>query len=1554
MTNDTMKGMKNAILVDSGFSGFAVIGDQTLKDNAQFFDKVKYLNSPSKSTYTFGAGESQPAPNRAVLFHKSLGRIPIDVVEGNLPMLLGRTFLRTKKAVLNFEEDIMNFNGIKFPSAFQIPLSRLANGDLGTKNCATSRVFQTELDPNPLVVSDRDKPPSALVSIFSKVSENLPCGETLGGEVRGGGSGIGGELHENEDETENEKIAKPNKQSKLTKDYNQEECHDCACCDINIFTALEKASAQNDVNPDLEIEDAIVRGWLGSDEPDRYRNNDNTESSERPLPPLRDRAGNQPIISFSRASALDKLFPSPVWFLRTGLLKRIHLLRHQPAERMIRFIETCIPPKALRQAGSRPEVKRFRDAVEHYSKFVVKNCLGCILNGKKISRPIGISIVPPFKVGMLDTFVLDYRNKWYALVVCDLGTGMCWAYPIREALSSEGAPTGKSCYVTYITRYACIFGPHKQIVTDSDSIFTGKEVTQLWQQLGVEKESVAAYAHFSMGSAERMIQMFRWAIDRIRVESPPTSWTAWEIVLSTIGNQYHNENDLSGTSPSMRVGGRFTSLLRNALLDTLVTGSEDTNEYIETAEKAVEAYTQAKSDRKLRRMLSGRNPPGISDASQPPFPKGTRVAYYRESDGSGRNPKYHGPGSVVGFDPGQQQYVIKENHHTSIVDRAHVRPWPERPGLDELDDLDPNQKPPPALENDAELKLTGSHPEDREPGVHYPRADAIDGPDFRSIIKESAPESTEGLATKQNPHGEVTCGRCRNTNQKHGHIRTYGCKNFDPDDPSTWHKDLQSQYGYDSSGRKLKNAVEKSEFGKGHEEGKSVEDVIKEQKMIEADIKIKNLNSTKSRKKRQAEKRQIEISLTTQNGERVQIVTKKDLKGEIEEDLGYIARMIESVYLADENVHLTQIDEKTGTEVSSESKYLHKWEDLPQAKKDTAYRKAVEAYDKYDSWHRGKDISDEEFKRLKKQYPNIVGLDCTMVLDAKIKNGELIGKVRIAPRGFRDNSEKATWFSTSPTAAAVSVRISELIGMMNRLKSYIFDISDAFFSGELLQEDEWIYIKVPREILILQNCDPNKPWRRLKREVPGCRGASSSWFRTLRAKLLGWGWEQLTTDQALFAKRNGKNEIIGILPMHVDDGKLRATSECAKELFDNFNKEKNITLSTIEEQKMGVSVDFTGLEFLESEEGETISQNTYIRNKLQNVEVKELRKLDENTELNAADMKVYGTCVGRLIWLLPTQIKYSYEISYLSRYRAYPRVKHMRRIAKLIQAIKHDPQYVFLPRFHKNAPIKLIAVVDAGAGEEADPPLKTRDHQCIAMLMVSPLRADEDSILPGTAVKAAVVSWQACGISRVSHSSFDFEAIVAVSSMDFLFNLKELVGEVLVSVCPSFRDKLARQNWNAKLPSCELHTDSMSLVKAVRLNVVQGLSQRRRRDVSDIRECLNKNDLSVVLHIDGPTNPADVGTKPNNRTLKAWEVCAELILKGKYLPRISKNHHETFEVNAIFHENLVPQYNRCGRIFAPTGENHFVSACIGSLPPLHYSISDLRPESAPPQLPVGG
>ena len=180
-----------------------------------------------------------------------------------------------------------------------------------------------------------------------------------------------------------------------------------------------------------------------------------------------------------------------------------------------------------------------------------------------------MSIVPPLKIGMVDTMCLDYANRWYALVVCDLGSGMAWAYVIRDA----HPPTAAACFVTYLVHYAAVYGPHRLVVCDRDSIFSGVEATHMWQQLGVERESIGAYAHFSMGFCERRIGMFRWAVDRIRVEAPPNTLSGWEVTLMSIGNAFYNEADYTGTTPSQRLTGYQSSLLRNALNDTPVTAT---------------------------------------------------------------------------------------------------------------------------------------------------------------------------------------------------------------------------------------------------------------------------------------------------------------------------------------------------------------------------------------------------------------------------------------------------------------------------------------------------------------------------------------------------------------------------------------------------------------------------------------------------------------------------------------------------------------------------------------------------------------------------------------------------------------------------------------------------------------------------------------------------------------------------------------------------------------------------------------------------------------------
>ena len=1530
-TNDTNDAEEDYVMVDSGFSGEAVVGEEWLQRNAHKFKAVKKLGKRSRATYTFGAGVPIRPVDSARITHSRFGNIRVDVVPGKLPFLVGRRLLRAKGVKLDFEKDVLEINGKKSKSAHKIVLSSLDDGEPARKHSGT-------LDCGAKEVACNQNPGKADGSASSTGTAQLDQSQSYRG--KGGESGPGRLTCVGRDclcdltveEISTVEMGKRNVKPKKT--YVAAN-HDRASMDFNVYSAL---SELKETYPEREVEEAIIRGWTTAPLKDAVERTRPVEITGD-LPALRDRSGHEPVLETKRAEALFADFPSPVWFLKTGFLRILHKIRHSPADKMKQFIVAAIPDKAKRQMGSYPDVKTFIENVGRFCEAVVKKCLGCALNGKKVSRPISISVIQPFTVGMVDTFVLDYEKRWYALCVVDLGTGMCWGYVIRDRFP----PDAHACYTTYLVRYASVFGPHLQVIADRDSIFSGIEATNLWQELGVDRESTGSFAHFSLGSAERHIGMFRWALDRIRVENPPNSLIGWDVALASIGNQFFNEPDFSGTTPSQRVSGRSTSLLRNALQDTLVTGNLNTNEHIEIAERAREVYTHAKADRRLRKLLNSHLPKG---SDQPAYPDGTKVAYYREVPGT-RESRWHGPAWIVGGITPTGLYSLVENGRQHYVDRIHVRLWT---AVDEtpLLPLDPNQPRPAPTEANAEWRASGTHPMDRIPG--HPLDPGGVAPDFGQLIHDPI-EQKRIEASRP----EVTCRRCLGLNQKKSHKWAPGCLKYKPDDQKTWSKKLlrlfeqgkfdpnaptagrvQSRGGKENQppnkpaaenatpappapaapapwwAAPPAAALPREAFEAAMNESLRLGDAMAAERELrgtvvglkaELDQKVtvaKNI----SQKKRKAMKKlqQMQESLTALDEDYLAILTKSKLENNYEEDLRYIERQLESVYMAQQNADLRNDDAEID-KAGNESKYLYKWEDLSKQKQEIAFKKAISAYDNHRSWFRGSELTEEEFKKKRaemKRTKNIevVGLDCTIVRDAKIKNGEVIGKVRIAPRGFRDHTEKAKWFSTSPTVSSVCVRISELLGMMWRLKSWIFDISDAFFSGQVLHEDEYIYIKLPREVIEVDGGDPNRPWRRLRREVPGCKGASSSWFRTLTAKLEKLGFEPMTTDQALFVKRekvkDGSSKVVAILPVHVDDGKLRATKKIADWFFEELRKDKDIALSTVEEQVMGKEVEFTGMTFIERENGEEVHQDVYIKNKLQNVDATGLRNLKPEDYLPNADTKVYGTCIGRLIWLLPTQLKHSYEIAYLSRYRAYPRVKHMRRVATVIKSIKADPQRIFLPRFHPNSPLKLIAIVDAGAGEEADEPLKTRDHQCVATVLAAPTVEGADSMMPGQDVIAGLLSMSSGGVSRVSHASFDFEAISAVSSLDLIVNLRELVGEITNSVCPNRRNVRLRQQWHANLPPCELHSDSMGLVKACRIGLTPSLASRRRRDILDIRDCLNQGDLSMMLHIDGKTNPADVGTKPNARTAESMKTLLRLIHEGRYYAHQSQDHTRTF------------------------------------------------------------
>ena len=71
----------------------------------------------------------------------------------------------------------------------------------------------------------------------------------------------------------------------------------------------------------------------------------------------------------------------------------------------------------------------------------------------------------------------------------------------------------------------------------------------------------------------------------------------------------------------------------------------------------------------------------------------------------------------------------------------------------------------------------------------------------------------------------------------------------------------------------------------------------------------------------------------------------------------------------------------------------------------------------------------------------------------------------------------------------------------------------------------------------------------------------------LSQRLEQWGWSQRSTDRALFERKNERGETVGIMPIHVDDSKIRCDEKTTKELFALIGKDDKVNLTSVENQR---------------------------------------------------------------------------------------------------------------------------------------------------------------------------------------------------------------------------------------------------------------------------------------------------------------------------------------------------------------------------------------------------
>ena len=535
------------------------------------------------------------------------------------------------------------------------------------------------------------------------------------------------------------------------------------------------------------------------------------------------------------------------------------------------------------------------------------------------------------------------------------------------------------------------------------------------------------------------------------------------------------------------------------------------------------------------------------------------------------------------------------------------------------------------------------------------------------------------------------------------------------------------------------------------------------------------------------------------------------------------------------------------------SKYSLSWEDLNPTQKQAAYKKAMLAYDHYGCFE-GPEIPTKQVDEWVKNNPGMyLKMTGRWVLSAKFApEGEVIGKARYVVKGFQDHVSDSSE-NASPTVSAMSINLSEFLGMSYGFSSYSLDFSDAFFQGKVIEEGQhlvdFIYLELP-----VETTGGRKVCRRLRKDVPGMAGASRSWYESMCGIFLDFGWRRSSVDASLFVLHNSKGELTGIMPVHVDDARMWST----KEVFDSFHEylQGKVTLGFFRENVHGQPVDFNGCLYTtyQSEQGlySVSSQRNYISSKLKKIPLPSIPKSREDEECPHL-RATFEQSLGCLVWTVTkTQKQFAFDASFLAGRKnclTFGDCVHLNSVIDKIQANPIEPKIVAIPK-----PWKLIGICD---GSEVSS--KKERPQIGRLIAVAPL------VLPGEKSAVSVLGSRSQRCPRVGHSAYDVECIAGVVVVDELILMRDSFNDILQ---PKLLVRWVRFSYPLRpylhedCPVGEVHSDGMSVVRQVRgILSMKGASNRRRADIADLREAISLQEISEIYFILGPQNPVDCLTK---------------------------------------------------------------------------------------------
>jgi hypothetical protein len=579
---------------------------------------------------------------------------------------------------------------------------------------------------------------------------------------------------------------------------------------------------------------------------------------------------------------------------------------------------------------------------------------------------------------------------------------------------------------------------------------------------------------------------------------------------------------------------------------------------------------------------------------------------------------------------------------------------------------------------------------------------------------------------------------------------------------------------------------------------------------------------------------------------------------------------------------------------------------LPRKMQISAYFEALKDFDNGKCWKPAGTLKEwKKFRSDNKENVNqkVVIMDAVWVEKAIVDEGSdtphqdfglLKGKVRLAPRGFREKGVSRSEVA-SPTVSPVTLRIVETICLQlqeaNNLVPIKMDFKRAFFQiGMPLANDKKIGLVLPRECQGERRGDDRIVMELLK-EVPGTKGAPRDWFLTISTVFKAIGFSQSRIDPCLFFNfKNGK--LVGVLCLHVDDSRGWLDRSLVTWLKESLAENK-IQTRYVQVIESGIPTDMVGLTWLTNERGTYLNQQNYVNTKLKPIDLVSFpdhaKQFSKSGSIapNGAGSRLYRKFrkrLGQLIWLEKTRIEFSFDVSILASLIKCLSLAEIHYINDIISTVTQTKeQCLFLPRLPPGR-IQVHTVMDASLASRVD-------HSSQGARAVGITVPGSDKFSP--------VEVSSRRVRRTGSSSFDVELLTLVDSADMSIIVGLVIEELMYNVRPSLAQRIMFEmegvscNLQSSKTPIIIDTDAKDSVERIySLKDSINVSKRRRIDIADMQELLVFNDVTEFRHICGSTNPMDCLTKKYgkfglSKNKASYKRFLDLLYNGEYLADIT-------------------------------------------------------------------